>query len=379
MRLGDVSLKVYVVCLDGVGAHGVGDVNRTVEGVLSASLVNVTRLDLEIVWPVIRLGEVVMNTSVTVISDWSAYREVVETGLGVIIVNAHGETVPVPFGYSKEDWVDKIAEAMAYRNVTWVHTAMYPFYFAWRQEGGDQELWGEDGFKRLMSHIGLPDASCPNDNELQFEFLTNGGEELRMHSWYDLGAATIVRKGRPLKASDFKNYTILSIWGYEDEYLTGAVIKFANASDAYDFGFYVHIGTNQTYNSDHVPSDSDFYRGYAGAAAAMWANAWYLSAKVAISEVEKAISKAESEGRTEGLDKAKQLLQEAITAIGKWLTTSNIKARDAKIKAENATKPSPTENYALPLTIFGVAIATTTTSMIIIWKRNSKKKANKTK
>ena len=38
---------------------------------------------------------------------WEFNRELVETSIGTIIVNAHRETIPIPEGYTKEGWIDK--------------------------------------------------------------------------------------------------------------------------------------------------------------------------------------------------------------------------------------------------------------------------------
>ena len=78
----------------------------------------------------------------TVVTSWITYKNVIIYNAGVIIVNTHGQILPVPNGYTKEDWVDKISEAMLTRRVTWVHVAGYPFYYV-KHENGVSEIWGE--------------------------------------------------------------------------------------------------------------------------------------------------------------------------------------------------------------------------------------------
>jgi hypothetical protein len=104
-------------------------------------------------------GEIPINVSVTVITDWTAYKILVEYGANIIIVNAHGETIPIPSGYTEKEWMGKIAEALLYRNVTWVHTAGYPFRYYWHQKTG-RGVWEEEGFKILTSNIGKNNVTC---------------------------------------------------------------------------------------------------------------------------------------------------------------------------------------------------------------------------
>jgi len=383
--LGEVDIELYVVALDGVAGHGVGNISRTVEGVLSASHVNAAHCWLTPLFE-LKFGEIEIKANATVIHDWDAYKEVVETCSNSIIVNAHGETVPVPTGYTKEEWVDRIAEAMTYRNVTWVHTAGYPFYYYHDQAIGEGE-WKEEGFQRLMSHIGKNNVTCHYTGIYSSSHLYDmnlAADVSIFPDWSGLYNAQRVQIGKPLKSSDFKDVLILPIWGSEDDYMMGAIIKFANTLETRGFGFYVHIGTYKTYNSsalssDYPPTDSDYWRGFAGAAAAIWANAWRFAAEDAISEAEAAIAKAENEGRTKGLDEAKQLLQQAKSyfEMNHWITAL-LEAIEARSSADNVVKPSFVEGYVLPLTIFCVASAITATSLAIIWKRNSKKRGSET-
>jgi hypothetical protein len=303
--LGHVDVEMYVVALDGVSARGVGNITNMVDGVFRASRVNVSSASVSFTY---RYVEVEINTTVTVICDWNTYKDIVETGSDIIIVNGHGETVPVPADYTRNAWVDEIAEAMLNRNVTWVHTGGYPFNYSYMQESGEQG-WGEEGFQRLMSHVGKSAVTCYHPYPTIIADITNWARGSVFNDWPVLDSIFRVQKGNPLKSSDFKNCTFLPIWGSEDDYMTGAVIKFAETSSA--SGFYVHIGTNQTYNSDNVPTDRDYYRGYAGSAAALWACAWHSASKDALSAANESIVKAETEGRTKGLEDARKLLQNA--------------------------------------------------------------------
>jgi hypothetical protein len=375
--LGEVDVEVYVVDLDGVSARGVGNITNMVDGVFRASRVNVSSASMSFPY---RYVEVEINTTVTVICDWNMYKDIVETGSDIIIVNGHGETVPVPSGYTRDAWVDKIAEAMFNRNVTWVHTGGYPFNYSYMQESGEQG-WGEEGFQRLMSHVGKGAVNCYHPYPTIIADITNCARGSVFNDWPVLANIFRVQKGNPLKSSDFKNCTVLPIWGSEDDYMTGAVIKFAETSSA--SGFYVHIGTNQTYDSDNVPTDRDYYRGYAGSAAALWVCAWHSASKDALSAANESIVKAETEGRTKSLEDAKKLLQNAeelleaiyrkdhgeigrLSNLYYSLNTNNgfgtvaLRAIEAENLAENSVQPTFLEAnlplIAAVLIVAGVAV-----------------------
>jgi len=146
----------------------------------------------------------------TVVTSWIAYKNVIIYNAGVIIVNTHGEILPVPNSYTKEEWVDKISEAMLTRRVTWVHTAGYPFNIT-RYENGASEIWGENGFKHFMDHINKGDVDCwlPEnanaDETTLVEHTDATKDEAMIGNWggvpgnwtlYDLWYAEL---GRPLK------------------------------------------------------------------------------------------------------------------------------------------------------------------------------------
>lgn len=404
VRVGDVSLEVYVVCLDGVDAHGVGDVSEMVEGVYRAARIpahSAQKPEEGIIWfrsgfspdPVFMWYGVKVDVSVTTVGNWSMYREVVEEGSNSIVVNAHGETIPVPAGYTKEDWVDQIASSMAERNMTWVHTTWYPFYY-YQPQGGLEEEWDEEGFKRLMSRMGKYNITCLThwgkySSERDKTPLT-GEAHWTIREVWSLDKAYRVELGRALKASDFENYTVLPIWGYTAAYLTGAVIKFARAYNATtSYGFYVHIGTNRTFTGYGDPTPRcDYWRGYAGAAAAIWTVSLKKVAEKSTLDAQQAVAKAEKEGRTKGLDEALDLLQQAEA----FLTGENeyhlkhsygdaiVLARRAKESAEKATEPSFAEIYGLQITVVGTttAAAAVASTIIMVHKRNSKRKTENT-
>ncbi|MCL6579906.1 MAG: hypothetical protein K6T73_11130, partial [Candidatus Bathyarchaeota archaeon] len=185
--------------------------------------------------------------------------------------------MPVPSGYSWNGWVDKIAQAMLNHRVTWVHTAGYPFYRVWVQGESSSQEWGEGGFKQLMSHINKPDVTCwPSGNELAPVQLNGECKQQLLSGGYPgFNEAWWVQFGRPLKASDFKENLMMPIHG-GGHYYTSAVIGFAKPGQTFNpnnrngFGAYVHIGTYQTKDYWASDTEADYWRGYVGAAAAVW-------------------------------------------------------------------------------------------------------------
>nr|NIU80645.1 hypothetical protein [Candidatus Bathyarchaeota archaeon]NIV67260.1 hypothetical protein [Candidatus Bathyarchaeota archaeon] len=299
----------------------------------------------------------------------------------VVVVNAHGEIIPVPSSYSREGWTDKIAEAMLTRRVTWVHTAGYPFYHAWYEGAGDKETpaWGAAGFKRLMSAINLGDVTCwpPGEETVKVDITRNAETNLLAGGWPDLHRCFFVERGRPLNGSHFQEYLALPLWGAE--YYPGAVIRYPSSNTS-NFGFYAHVGTNRTYDLDQVATDRDLFRGYAAAAAAIYTVGGRLAAEDSLAKAVKAITAAEEEGRTRGLEEARALLKEAWNEYYKpdyiGRTSADSLAHKAEEASEEAVKPSFLESYG-PLTL-GAVVAVIAGIVIVRWRRNSKKNEDRT-
>jgi hypothetical protein len=372
--LGKADLSVYVVALDDVSGHLVKNVSRTVEGVLAAC-------DNDKVSFLVDFGlteELELNVSVSIVKDWSVYEAVVESCANSVIVNAHGETVPVPADYTKEEWVDEIAEAMASRNVTWVHTGGYPFYY-YQVENDLEHEWGVDGFKRLMSHMGLQNVTCwPSVSQETKTTLHTDADAVSTGGWHDIGNAFKAELGRPIDGLVFSNYVVSCIWGDPAGEMTGAVVKFAETAGAKDFGFYVHIGTNSTFREHDELTDGDYYRGYVGAAQAIYTTSLRNTASNAMSEAQEAISTAEDEGRTSSLGEARQLLQQSKGEYTQSDYYSAVKSANLALQTANNSINNFFEAYIIPMVIAGVIVgsAGTTTAMILVkrQKKNLKQK-----
>jgi len=272
--------KVYIICLSDVW-YGWTFPNRqydpsiTKDGAIEALLFK-EDTHIPLAHPKLGNAPPFYGIDYQVVTDWNTYKLIIESYENIIVINTHGEIIPVPSNYNRENWTDKVAEAMLKHRVSWVHTAGYPFYYAWYQGAGDKEVpaWGEEGFKRLMSNINLANVTCPYDSETTPKTLNDAAREEFCDTWSKFDFAWRAQRGRPLRASDFKNYTAMPIWGSEDDYMTGAVISFLKPSERSlnrrGFGTYVHIGTNATFTSDNIDYGGDYYRGFVGAVAAVW-------------------------------------------------------------------------------------------------------------
>jgi len=373
---GEVDVKVYVIALDGVSGQGVGNVTDAVEGCLDACRVDGSH---SIIWvhgspSCYKLG---INTSVAVVHDWNTYRQIVENESNVIVVNVHGETVPVPSGYMRDAWVDKIAEAMLTRNVTWVHTAGYPFFYSYLRESGEA-LWGEGGFKRLMRHIGLENVTCwPLGSEEDLTDVHTYFENTVMKDWHGAYDAYIVERGKPLNGSDFRDRVVGVIWGCETGGMAGAIIEFSEPNQTDSSGFYVHVGAHETYKDGNPPeeTDGDFYRSYVGVAQAIYTSSFKLASEGAISQAEDAVVEAETEGRTKGLVEARQLLQQARDNFGSYYYDYGVfYANEPKEAAGAAEKPTFLESYGMPLAVLGVIGGVSACGLIISETKKNKKK-----
>ena len=271
-------VKVYIICLSNVGGwsfpNKIINTQKVADGAIYA-LSPLEDLNVPYVHPKYGKEPPFYYVDYVVVTDWSFYKSIVESYNEVVILNTHGEILPIPSGYSAADWIDKIADAMLNRHVTWVHTAGYPFYYAWYQGASDKTLVGEDGFKRLMSHINKGDVTCwpPSGEDFELVRLNQyAGGELLSGGFSHLFYAYNVWFGRPLKASDFNEYLIMPIHGGGDYYVSAA-ISFAKPGQKFDpsqrkgFGAYIHVGTYQTFTDDGTPTNADYMRGYIGAAA----------------------------------------------------------------------------------------------------------------
>jgi len=364
------SLKVYVIALNGVTSYRTETFSEVVEGVCEAAAVNKTN---------VRIGsggwkQVEFNVGSDVVMEWAGYKVLVEFGVDVIIVNAHGEYLPVPADYSKEEWVGKIANAMLNRQVTWVHTGGYPFYRV-QYQNGEIETWGEKGFQELMSYIGKSDVNCrpPPGSDGWASTSTYGTQSL--HDWR-MDKVDEVNPTRPLKRNDFKDLLILDVYscGYSDvgTIHPGAVIRFSLVNETSNFGFYVHLGAwkFQDDYTDEEAENTDFYMGYIPTAAAIWSEVGF-STYMLYGGVPRDIETVSATGRTQGLDQAESLLQQAIDAYeqGEYKTAIAL-AYQARETARSAVKPIDYLVVYGPYVLFFGIVGSVVVQ--VIWKKKSR-------
>ena len=150
-------LKFYIVDLEGVGGSKAANHSALVEG---------ARYGSALPWnePCLTFGlddrssrqdyfvSTYLNTSSEVVHDWEVFRQMVASGSNLVVVNSHDEILPVPEGYTKEQWVGVIADFLLNRWGTWVHTGGPPFHVVKYQNGSSEE-WN-NGFDLLMNLTG---------------------------------------------------------------------------------------------------------------------------------------------------------------------------------------------------------------------------------
>ncbi len=388
------TIRVYVVSLDGVESRAVKNVSRVVDGVYRASSVEVIGYSLGFgdsygLFTSFLTAEAKVKIEVAVIRDWVAYRLLIDYGSNLIIVNTHGETLPVPSGYTKEEVADRLANSMANRNVTWVNVAGYPFYYVWNQDSLTEAQWGTDGFKRLMGHVGLIDAEIPTTLSASGWAALTGyaGQSLEFGGWTGVYDAYLADLTRPLRGSDFGNYTIMSLYrrGYDsEEFLEGAVLAFAEpgrkTSFSHSFGSFVHFGTSQTYDESGVATDRDYCAGYVATAAALWANEMKAQSKETINRAETAITMAETEERTSGLGEAENLVKRAWEAFSSYWYDGSEGAISLALRAERAAelsaKPSITMLEAGLLMALGIAVTVGVTFFLKRYRKSRSEHGN---
>jgi len=393
-----INVDVYIIALEDVGASAVDNVSRVVEGVQRA-IADLEREGYKYWWQEQEhLGTVnaggnytywmeeegrigrnyaellfPVNVSLHIVSDWNSYRTLIEMAQESIVVNVHGEILPIPAGYSEEVWIDTIAQAMLHRNLTWVHVGGYPFYYYWYENTGFIEV-GEQGFQELMGHIGRDNVTCDSPSQYERDGISfRASIHLFRGAWNDWNYFEVTRDF-PLKEADFEGLLAMNIWGAYT-YFPGAVIAFKEIENQSSFGFYVHIGTLQVIDGGGELSDGDFWRAYAGGACGLWANIGRTVAEYKLAEAKVVIAKAESEGRTKGLEEAYSLLYEARVFYDNYLYTQGTieKTYNAIVKAEKAQIPSPQQLAPLLLVM---PIAFGTVLGLLLQYRRKKGKTN---
>jgi hypothetical protein len=362
------SLKVYVIALSGVASYRMENLSEVVEGVCEAAVVNKTD---------VRIGgagwkQVEFNVVSDVVMEWAGYKVLVEFGVDVIIVNAHGEYLPVPADYSREEWVGKIANAMLNRQVTWVHTGGYPFYRV-QYQNGEIETWGEKGFQELMRYIGKSNVNCKSPSGCSGWADASYYGTRCLDDWR-MDKVDEVNPTRPLKRNDFKDLLILNVYDHCSDVGTiypGAVIRFSLVNETSNFGFYVHLGAwkfQHGYTHEEA-ENADFYMGYIPTAAAIWSEVGF-STYMLYYDIPEDIETASATGRTQGLDQAESLLQQAVDAYeqGEYKTAIAL-AYQARETARSAVKPIDYLVVYGPYVLFFGIVGSV--AVQVIWKKKS--------
>ena len=271
-----VNINVYIVAIEGVNDNLTGNMSWAVQGAVQASSVDSVIFAFGD-YPGVEhdFKRIPVNITASVITDWQNYRVVVENVSNAIIVNVHGETLPVPSNYTKEQWMQKVCEAVAYRNNTWVHTGGYPFYY-YQTERDETGEWGQDGFKQFCAFIGKENVTCG----LPSYIIGNYRWHLSLEASAQLAgnwnqASAIYAYGRSaLNSSEWDDYLLYPIWGdgSPHDYPLGAIVRYGTPERSGDYGLYVHVGAidTSTIGASFDVRDWNFTRSYIGTAEAIY-------------------------------------------------------------------------------------------------------------
>jgi hypothetical protein len=365
-------IKLYIVDLDDVGGVRAANHSAVVEGAKQATFINIDqKLSFDSV-------NVYVNASYELVHDWQTYKHVVETTNNTIIVNTHDEILPVPEGYTKEAWTDSIADFMLNRWGTWVHAGGYPLYRVAYQNGTKEE-YGEDGFKRLMSHIGKENITCYTPQgemgfanfvrfwDLSANWFTSVGENIAYFAEVNVGC--------PINYLDFEQKQVVAeTYGYEN-CSPGITIRFSRNQSTLNFGLYVHFGAWQFFTSSGNVLPSEFAVGFISTASGIYDEFYYTASKLygrAGDSASEAIKTAENEGRTVGLAEAENLFQNALDAFAaENYKLSAAFAIQAKLTAEEATAPSSMSQLIATIAVIGCSL---TTGVGTYYKLHNKKR-----
>ncbi len=344
-------LTVYVVSLPEVGNVRLSNHSAIIDGVLKAvevypngSEVKQVRIEL--------LGHDLganlnVNVSYVLLKDWRTYETALEQGNGSIIVNTHDQCLPVPNGYTKEEWVDRIADFMQNRWGTWVHIGGYPFYSVWYENGTTID-WGSAGYARLMSHIGKENATCyPVDNK---SVCTEADLEGLLFSWWLLPVKYESAIGYPMRWGDFNGNIITYMFGSGAQSHSASL--FAQNASSFNFGVYVHLGTSEFYRGYGGGGQPEFIAGFIPTATAIYVEYSFIAKLYGMDgdSASELIQRAVNEGRTVGLDTAKDFFQKALDsyAVGNYKIAASYASEAAGVAATSSRPPN------MPVVVSGI-------------------------
>jgi hypothetical protein len=303
-----------------------------------------------------------VSISYVIVENWTTYRTIIESESNAIVVNTYDEFLPVPDGYLKEAWADKVADFMLNRWGTWVHVGGYPYYRVWFQNGTQVE-WGEAGFQRVMSQIGKGNETCypPNGSPEEWSSSYPVLESIYRYlgTCFRLWPASPGSEcipGFPL-GEDFRASKLFVMFD-EGPTTFHAAIRFSPNGTSFNFGVYVHLGTwlFREGGTDAIYSRPAAYAGFLATAVAIYLDYSSLC-KLYASDGEsasEAILKAQNEGRTVGFNQSLAYFQNALDAYEKGEYKTSASYADISIAAAQGAK-TPTISY-VP-TILSILIA----------------------
>lgn len=124
--------KVYIVCLSDVPIidSWIDNTSNVIKGAIDACILKGKYIEGNVPYAHPKRDvdyPPYYEVTPYVVTSWDLYKSIIESYNGVILVNTHGQYLPVPSAYNnKNAWIDKIADAMLNRRLTWVHVGDAP-------------------------------------------------------------------------------------------------------------------------------------------------------------------------------------------------------------------------------------------------------------
>jgi hypothetical protein len=197
-QVSTVGTDVYILMISGVPTSYVNDMDAVRRGVEASCMVE----------PLVHLNTWKPLTYLE-IRDMATYQYIITYPdnvrppnvypyNGIIVVNAHGEVLPVPPGQTWQAWISLLNYQTRLKGLVWSEVAGYPFfYYGFGQ--GDQTMIGEQGFQLFLNpQSGASAVDCWPDSEGSTVPL-QGGYSNRLWGYNLMNGG--LHEGRPIAIS----------------------------------------------------------------------------------------------------------------------------------------------------------------------------------
>jgi hypothetical protein len=300
------------------------------------------------------------------VTAWSQYSHLVADDSNFVLVNLHGQYLPVPAGYNSSVWLNTVLNAISVRSVAWVHLGGYPLHWAWAEDGSNVDL-GSQGFQ-LLAETGLwtnavigppnpgwsvaaldPVFCCGSSPWLDNSWLNNKVPYSGDIAYAKLGNYSLITQ-----QGTFGFYPYLyEVADNTHRLYSAGGNGFIYGSNLQSVGSFVDFDPAALLTTDNTISriPLDYAKGFLGTLLALYpliANPLYE-----MNSASQQISNERSSGKTSGLDTAQNLFAQSMSEYqAGHQFPSLVLAEQAYSAAQEATTPFLTQAYPY-LALFG--------------------------